>query len=56
MIRRLHRGETKMNLACIVCAGILLLAGGAAAQEGDKVISKPTISLGTATPGGGFPL
>ena len=45
-----------MNLACIVCAGILLLAGGAAAQEGDKVIPKPTISLGTATPGGGFPL
>ena len=45
-----------MNLAWIVCAGIFLLAGGAVAQEGDKVISKPTISLGTATPGGGFPL
>jgi len=45
-----------MNLACIVCAGIFLLAGGAVAQEGDQVISKPTISLGTATLGGGFPL
>jgi len=38
-------------------AGILLvLAGSAAAQEGGKPISKTTISLGTATPGGGFPL
>ncbi len=45
-----------MNMVHIVCAGALLLAGSAAAQEGDKVISKTTISLGTATPGGGFPL
>jgi TRAP transporter TAXI family solute receptor len=55
-----------MNIARIVCAGVLLLAGGAAAQEGgktipdksipDKTIQKTTISLGTATPGGGFPL
>ena len=45
-----------MKLAPIVCAGALLLAGGAAAQEGGKVIPKTTISLGTATPGGGFPL
>jgi uncharacterized protein len=50
-----------MNIARIVCAGVLLLAGGAAAQEGsktipDKAIQKTTISLGTATPGGGFPL
>src|SRR5258707_7903298 len=45
-----------MNIACIVCAGVLLLAGSAAAQDGDKVIQKTTISLGTATPGGGFPL
>jgi len=43
-------------------AGLLLvLAGGVFAQEGDKPISnkpvpKTTISLGTATPGGGFPL
>ncbi len=45
-----------MNLVCIVCAGVLLLAGGAVAEEGDKPIPTTTISLGTATPGGGFPL
>src|SRR4249919_3711489 len=46
----------KMKLAHIACAGLLLLAGGAIAQDGGKAISKTTISLGTATPGGGFPL
>src|SRR6266404_7829192 len=50
----------KMKLALIACAGVLLLAGAAAAQDGGKAISKTTIStqisLGTATPGGGFPL
>lgn len=45
-----------MNIARIVCAGLLVLAGSAAAQEGGKPIQKTTISLGTATPGGGFPL
>ena len=45
-----------MNIARIVCAGALLLAGSAAAQDGGKAIQKTTISLGTATPGGGFPL
>ena len=45
-----------MNLVCIVCAGVLLLAGSAAAQQGGKAIPATTISLGTATPGGGFPL
>src|SRR5712671_7354180 len=49
-----------MKLAHIVCAGVLLLMGTAAAQDGGKAISKSTtstpISLGTATPGGGFPL
>ena len=44
-----------MKLAHIACAGILLLASGAAAQDGDKTIRKTTISLGTATPGGGTP-
>src|SRR4029077_20180801 len=48
--------ELKMKLAHIVCAGVWLLAGSAAAQQGDKAIQKTTISLGTATPGGGFPL
>jgi uncharacterized protein len=45
-----------MKLVCIVGAAVLLLAGGAAAQDGGNVIPKTTISLGTATPGGGFPL
>jgi hypothetical protein len=45
-----------MNIARIICAGVVMLAGSAAAQEGGKVIQKTTISLGTATPGGGFPL
>jgi TRAP transporter TAXI family solute receptor len=48
--------DRDMNIARIVCAGVLLLAGGAAAQDGGKTIQKTTISLGTATPGGGFPL
>src|SRR5665213_1738753 len=45
-----------MKLASAVCAAVLLLAGSAMAQDGDKAIPKTTISLGTATPGGGFPL
>ncbi|MBR1228708.1 MULTISPECIES: TAXI family TRAP transporter solute-binding subunit [unclassified Bradyrhizobium] len=49
-----------MKLAHIVCAGVVLLAGGAAAQDGGKAITRTTIStpisLGTATPGGGFPV
>jgi uncharacterized protein len=45
-----------MKIASLVCASVLLLASAAAAEEGDKAIPKTTISLGTATPGGGFPL
>src|SRR6266436_4350891 len=45
-----------MNIARIICAGVVRLAGSAAAQDGGKAIQKTTISLGTATPGGGFPL
>jgi uncharacterized protein len=45
-----------MNIIGIVGAAMLLLAGNAAAQDGGKVIQKTAISLGTATPGGGFPL
>jgi uncharacterized protein len=45
-----------MKLAGIVCLGLLLATGDAAAQGGDKAISRTTISLGTATPGGGFPV
>src|SRR3954464_12810664 len=40
----------------IVGAAALLLAGSASAQQGDKAIPKTTITLGTATPGGGFPV
>jgi TRAP transporter TAXI family solute receptor len=45
-----------MNIIGIVGAATLLLAASAAAQDGGKVIQKTVISLGTATPGGGFPL
>src|SRR3979490_486632 len=45
-----------MKLAHIACAGVLLLAGAAAAQDGGKNISKTTITLAPAPPGGGFPL
>src|SRR4030088_1375679 len=50
------RVRATMNINLIVCTGVLLLAGKAAAQDRGKGISKTTISLGTATPGGGFPL
>jgi hypothetical protein len=46
----------QMNVVRIACMAALLLMGSAAAQEGGKTIQKTTISLGTATPGGGFPL
>ena len=45
-----------MKIAWMVCVSVLLLADSAAAQDGGKAISRTTISLGTATPGGGFPL
>jgi len=45
-----------MYIAPVICAVLLLFAGGAAAQQGGKLIQKATITLGTATPGGGFPL
>src|SRR6266849_3215708 len=47
-----------MNIIRIACAAVLLLAGSAMAQDqdGGKAIQKTTISLGTATPGGGFPI
>jgi TRAP transporter TAXI family solute receptor len=46
----------RMKIAQLACAGVLLVATGVGAEEGDRAISKITISLGTATPGGGFPL
>jgi TRAP transporter TAXI family solute receptor len=45
-----------MNIIGIVGTATLLFAGSASAQDGGKAIQKTTISLGTATPGGGFPL
>ncbi len=46
-----------MNITGIVVVAVMsLLAGGAAAQDGGKVIPKTVVTLGTATPGGGFPL
>jgi uncharacterized protein len=45
-----------MKLAQVVCAGVLWFGAAAAAEEGGNAIQKITISLGTATPGGGFPL
>jgi TRAP transporter TAXI family solute receptor len=48
--------EPGMNIARIICAGVVMLAGSAAAQDGGRAIQKTTINLGTATPGGGFPL
>lgn len=44
-----------MRFAIIVLAAALL-AGPAVAQTGGTAISTTTLSLGTATPGGGFPL
>jgi TRAP transporter TAXI family solute receptor len=46
-----------MSIRAVIGASILLLlAGSAAAQEGDKTIQKITLVMGTATQGGGFPL
>jgi uncharacterized protein len=45
-----------MKLVHAAFVGVWLVAAGAAAQEGGKPIQKTIISLGTATPGGGFPL
>jgi TRAP transporter TAXI family solute receptor len=45
-----------MNIARAVGAAALPLAGSAAAQDGGKTIQRTAISMGAATPGGGFPL
>jgi uncharacterized protein len=49
-------GGQQMKLTGVVCAAAWLAAGSAAAQDGGRIIPNTTISLGTATPGGGFPL
>jgi TRAP transporter TAXI family solute receptor len=45
-----------MRIVLIICACMLMLASSASAQDGGKAIQKTSISLGTATPGGGFPV
>ncbi len=45
-----------MRLVCTLGFALCLVAGSAAAQHGSKAIQTTTISLGTATKGGGFPL
>ena len=45
-----------MYITAAICAALLLIAGQAAAQDGERPIQKTTVSLGTATLGGGFPL
>ncbi|WP_156927935.1 TAXI family TRAP transporter solute-binding subunit [Bradyrhizobium sp. Tv2a-2] len=45
-----------MKSTRLLVAALLMLAGAAAAEEGSRAISRTTIVLGTATPGGGFPL
>jgi uncharacterized protein len=45
-----------MKFVSFVCATLALLSNFAMAQEGGRVIQPISISLGTATPGGGFPL
>jgi hypothetical protein len=45
-----------MKKTSMAFATLLLLAGSAAAQDGGKPIQKITLSLGTATQGGGFPV
>src|SRR5258708_29409561 len=48
--------RSAMKFVRVVCAGALLLAGRAPAQQGGQPTQKTTISLRTATPGCGFPL
>lgn len=45
-----------MKVIRLVGVVVALLTSGAMAQDGGRVIQKTSISLGTATPGGGFPL
>ena len=50
-----------MKFTYMMCVLLTLLSGSAEAQQGESasgaiMTSKTTISLGTATPGGGFPL
>ncbi|WP_441234097.1 TAXI family TRAP transporter solute-binding subunit [Bradyrhizobium sp. 930_D9_N1_4] len=45
-----------MRFAITILVGAALLSSPAAAQTGGNAIPTTTLSLGTATPGGGFPL
>ena len=45
-----------MKRVGLICAAMALMVTGVAAQKGGDTISRTTVRLGTATPGGGFPL
>ena len=45
-----------MTILRTLCALLFVFSATAPTQSGDAVVSKLGISLGTATPGGGFPL
>ena len=45
-----------MKIMMWICAALAMSACSAAAQQDVKPMSSTTLSLGTATPGGGFPL
>lgn len=45
-----------MNIIGLVCAASVFLATNAMAQTGGRATQKTIVRLGTATPGGGFPL
>ena len=45
-----------MRFAFTILLAAALLASPAAAQTGGNAIPTTTLSLGTATPGGGFPV
>src|SRR5260370_40391277 len=48
--------EPGMNIARIICAGVLMLAGGPAAEDGGEAGPKSTGGPGSGTPGGRLPL
>lgn len=45
-----------MKIMMWICAALLMSSGSVMAQQETKPMSPTTLSLGTATPGGGFPL
>lgn len=50
-----HRVSAMLAAARILCA-VVMLTGVVSAQEDGNAVSNMSVTLGTATPGGGFPL